>query len=272
MIPNVFIPSLCNNYPMRFTSKVVAIIILSVSAVLAHGETPKNLLSSLPDPLAFLYYALWISGLAIVASVVHKFGSTGKKIVFVLIAFPVAAATLYLAGHTVYLNIVSETGGPVHWHADYEVWICDKKLDLTDPMGFDNKVGSPVFHEHNDDRIHVEGVIVKVSDAELESYFDVIGGELRKDAMSYPTEDGRVSVTNNVMCNGKPAALQAFVYKTKDKRYTQEELLDFPHYVLSPHSQVPPGDCIIIEFDEEKNKTDKICETYKVAIGKGDLK
>lgn len=138
-------------------------------------------------------------------------------------------------------------------------------------MGFDNKVGSPVFHEHNDDRMHAEGVLVKISDANLESYFDVIGGGLRKDAMSYPAEGGKVSVTNNDLCNGKPAALQVFVYKMQGKKYHQEKIGDFPHYVLSPYVQVPPGDCIIIEFNEEKNKTDKICETYKVAIEKGDL-
>ena len=255
---------------MGFAVKVFAILLFaSASAVLAHGI--ESSVPELPDPVTIIHYALWISGLAIAASVIHKPRNTGKKIIFVLISVPVAAATLYLAGQTVYLNIVSETGGPVHWHADYEVWVCGTKPDLTDTMGFDNKVGSPVFHEHNDDRMHVEGVLVKKTAANLESYFDVIGGELRKDAMSYPTEDGRISVTNSDMCNGKPAKLQAFVYKTAGTKYSQEKLVDFPHYVLSPHPQVPPGDCIVIEFGEEKNRTDRICETYRIAIGKGDI-
>lgn len=250
----------------------IAALLLTASAVLAHGMEEQSALALLPDPLSILSYASVVSGLAIAVSLLYKANKTEKKVIFILIALPVGLSTFYLAGHTVYLNIVSETGGPVHWHADYEVWVCGTKLDLIDPMGFDNKIGSPVFHEHNDDRIHAEGVLVKKTDANLESYFDVIGGELRKDAMSYPTKDGKVSVTNNNMCNGKPAALQVFVYKTKGNRYHQEKLLDFPHYVLSPQSQVPPGDCIIIEFDGEKNKTDKICETYKIAIEKGDLK
>lgn len=274
LVLNVFIPHLCNKYFMGFNIILVNIFlafIISVSVVSAHG-VEENPLTNLPDPVTILYYTLWISGLAVISSLVFKMNRTEKKVVFLLIAAPVAISTLYLSGHTVYLNLISESRGPVHWHADYEVWVCDKKLDLMDPTGFENRVGSPVLHEHNDNRIHAEGVLVKISDASLEEYFEVISGELHEDELSYPTNSGTISVKNGDLCSGKPGKLQAFVYKTLGKRYQQEKLADFPQYVLSPYSQVPPGDCIIIEFGEEKTRTDKVCSTYVAAINKGDIK
>ncbi len=254
----------------RIIVAVVLAFVLSASLVSAHGmeESP---LKNLPDPITMLYYALWISGLAILASLVFRLNRTEKRIAYIMIAVPVALSTFYLAAHTVYLNIVSESQGPVHWHADYEVWVCGEKLDLADPMGFENRVGSPVFHEHNDDRMHVEGVLVKVSDARLEKYFEAVGGELTADGMSYPTNAGVISVKNNDLCNGVPGKIQVFVYKTIDNRHHQEKIEDFLHYVLSPYSQVPPGDCIIIEFDIERDRTGRICSTYQAAINKGDI-
>ena len=53
--------------------------------------------------------------------------------------------------------------------------------------------------------------------------------------------------------------------------FEQQKLDNFEDYVLSPYTQIPPGDCIIIEFDAEKEKTEHICESYKVAVGRGDL-
>ena len=50
-----------------------------------------------------------------------------------------------------------------------------------------------------------------------------------------------------------------------------QKIDNFPEYVLSPYSQIPPGDCIIIEFSEEKQTTEHICETYKVAVQRGEL-
>ena len=42
-------------------------------------------------------------------------------------------------------------------------------------------------------------------------------------------------------------------------------------YILSPYQDVPPGDCIIVEFDKRKEKTDKICDTYRLAIEQGKM-
>src|SRR5687767_8188453 len=47
-----------------------------------------------------------------------------KKPLFILILLVVVSTTLTISGATVYLNIKSASGGPVHWHADFEVWAC----------------------------------------------------------------------------------------------------------------------------------------------------
>lgn len=226
----------------------------------------------LPDPSEFLYYSFLLMIIAILYSLTHKLNKSGKKIAFLIITIPVIISTLYLGGHTIYLNLISETGGPVHWHFDYEVWVCDEKLDLINPTGLTNRVGTSVLHEHNDERVHVEGVLVKKSDANLDAFFHTIGGDLHDDKLIFTTNDEVVSVKNGDTCpNGNPGTLQVFLYKTESTTFTQTKLEDFTNYIMSPESQVPPGDCIIVEFGEVKESTNKLCLTYQVAEENGDL-
>ncbi len=202
-----------------------------------------------------------------------------KTMLFLSITVPVILASAYLIGGTIYLNNISTTQGPIHWHADFEIYNCGEKVELTQPEGLSNRIGTPVFHEHGDLRIHVEGVVVNYRDVSLGNFFSAIGGELTKESMTVPTASGKLFVNNGDKCNGKEGRLQVFLYKVANPDpakktgfvYRQEKLEEFTNYVLSPYAYVPPGDCIIIEFDEEKEKTDKICETYKIAIEKGDL-
>ena len=264
-------------------------LLLSI-LVFAHGDEPDEHAEhatawerlKIPDPMDIVYIASLVSGLAIIVALmaIHGLNERGKKIIFIVIAVPIAVATLYLAATTVYLNMISETGGPVHWHADYEIWACGKQYELVDPTGFDNKIGSPVFHEHNDNRIHAEGVLHKKSDANFGRFFSEAGGKLTMKELILPTNDGLKTWKNDEICNDKPAKLQVFVYQVVNANpsqksnflYKQSKLADFDEYSLSEYASVPPGDCIIIEFDQEKSKTDKICSTYRVAIEKGDMR
>ncbi len=200
-----------------------------------------------------------------------------KKILFILIILVTVFVTAVIFYETVHSNINSWTHGPVHWHADFEVWKCDKKLDMIDPKGFANKVGTPVFHEHNDDRIHVEGDVMHPEDISMTSFFSVIGGKIDATSLTYPTIYGSVEMREGMLCNGKPAQLQVFVYKisnphnTKKWIMSQEKVADIEEYLLSPYTNVPPGDCIIIELEEEKEKTERICESYEIAMKKGEI-
>ncbi len=201
-----------------------------------------------------------------------------QHLFFWLITAPVVLSSLYLGWNTIYENITSETGGPIHWHADFEVWNCGEEVELIDPEGIMNRVGSSLVHEHNDKRVHIEGTVLDWEKIDLEYFFQAIGGSL--DPLRFQTNEGLVEIRDGQLCQGGPGKVQVFVYKIvnayasqKDGFIYQQEKLDDPeHYIISPYGNVPPGDCIIIEFDQEKEKTDKICDSYEVALSQGRMK
>lgn len=203
--------------------------------------------------------------LVAIAALVKKPGETLKLILFWSMILVISLNTLYLAGGTIYKNQRSITGGPVHWHADFEIWNCGKKVDLVDPEGWSNKIGTPVFHEHNDERMHVEGVVLDKKDTSLGEFFNVIGGNLTSRGLTAPLNNGTLELTNGMLCKGAPGVIQVFVFKTEDSRFYQQKLLYPEDYILEGESNVPPGDCVIIDFDSQiKEKTDKLCQSYKV--------
>lgn len=195
-----------------------------------------------------------------------------KAFLFILIVSIVVGVTGYLVWSTVSVNMKSVTKGPVHYHADFEIYNCGEKIDLIDPQGWDNKIGTPLLHEHNDNRIHVEGPVIDYKDINLGNFFKVVGGGLGSETLKIPTNTGLVNMESGNICNGEIAYLQVFVYSTNDGNFSQEKLEDPASYVLSPHSKVPPGDCIIIELDREKEKTDHLCTFYEIAIQKGEIR
>lgn len=186
----------------------------------------------------------------------------------------IVAVTAYVAGSTIYLNVVSETGGPVHWHADYEIWKCGEQHQLADPEGFSNRVGETVLHEHNDNRMHIEGVVVDYSDVSIGSFFRSVGGDLHNGQLELPTGHGLVTVKDGDSCGDGVGTLQVFVWKTVDGKAVQEKLAgNYEDYVPSPYGNIPPGDCIIFEFGSKlKDKTERMCESYEVAVERGAVK
>lgn len=230
------------------------------------GEIIRS--NSLQFSLAALVLILLLSFVAIIIkNPVEKI----KYLLFGLMVVVILANTIYLVGSTIYLNQVSATKGPVHWHADYEVWQCGKELELEDPKGFSNKVGTEVVHEHNDKRMHFEGVIEDLHHASLQHFFASVGGSMDSEHFTLPTQEGVVTMENGQVCNSEPAELQVFVYQTKDKVFAQQKLKDPKNYIISPQSQVPPGDCVIIELDTPKAKTDRLCEQYKIKQIQGEI-
>ncbi|MBI2208235.1 hypothetical protein HYU50_01965 [Candidatus Woesearchaeota archaeon] len=243
-----------------------------------HEESTINAHSLVSSSFKYMIIASVISLLFIIISLyIREKSEKVKWILFLAIIIPVIASTAYLAYSTVYLNLVSETQGPVHWHADYEVWVCDEKAELVKPKGISNRIGSPLFHDHGDSRIHVEGVVADTRNVDLHSFFQTVGGDLDADILEIPKENEVVKVKNGDLCNGEEAKLQAFVYKVinadnaKSWIFEQEKIGNFPKYILSPYSNVPPGDCIIIEFGPESEKTGHICATYEAAMQRGEL-
>ncbi len=224
---------------------------------------------------------IYATAIIIALTLIALFGDISSNItkwfLFLGMVIPIIIATLYSAGSTIYLNTESASGGPVHWHTDFEIWNCGNKVDLKAPGGFSNRIGTALFHEHGDNRIHIEGVISDTRQVALNYFFAVVGGHLSNDHLVVPTDEGMSEMENGNYCQGQKGKLQAFLYRvknpeeTKDWIYEQEKIENIASYVPAPYGSIPPGDCLIIEFGPEKERTDKICETYKVAMQEGEL-
>lgn len=200
-----------------------------------------------------------------------------KKAIFVGIVIVTVVSTLYLAGSTIYLNLVSPTGGPVHWHTDYEIWNCGTKLDLIDPTGIDNRVGTWEVHEHNDDRMHVEGTVVDLEQGTYRHFFEIVGTTFSEVGLTYPDISGKITLPYSGTCNGKPAQLQAFLLRVTNPQdakqwvYDQQKIPISLETQMQPYGNVPPGDCLIIEFDEAKERTTHSCASYRAAMNRGEM-
>lgn len=225
-----------------------------------------------------------------------------KAPIFILMLLTIVGTTLTISGATVYLNMRSASGGPVHWHADIEFWACGNELDLRNPTGFlSNKIGTPTLHEHNDKRIHLEGVPVELPhDASLGKFMEVVGGGISTNTLIVPLNDNKyfetakgeedgdghgapspeliepfvktvkngkvASFVNGQSCGDQPSEVQVFAYKLneKEKTYSQTKLTNPAEYAIAQKSEVPPGDCIIFEFGPASARTDKLCKQYGV--------
>ena len=260
---------------------LISIFLISIlTNALAHGEESENNYQNLSQTSITLIVitSLIVIVLVAISILYEKPIKKYKKILFLGIIMPIILTSLFMIISTIYLNAISETKGPVHWHADFEIWNCGKKLNLVDPRGFSNREGTSTFHEHNDNRIHIEGLVYDLEDIDLDSFIDIIGGSLTQEKLIIPTNDGIVTMSNGDQCDGKPASVQVFVYHVQNPLsagpflYRQEKLEYFEDYIIAPYQLVPPGDCIIIEFAAEKENTDKICETYRVAQEEGDIR
>lgn len=190
-------------------------------------------------------YGTLIFGIFVLAIILFhkKMNDAAKKIIYLLVVALIAAVTLYLALTTLHLNIISVTKGPVHWHADFEIWACGREIKLTEPKGLSNKQGVDLMHAHNDNRIHVEGVILDKKQASLGAFFYALGGSFSSDGMKVPTDDGLIAVHDGDKCNEQPAKLYVFV---------NGNLIENPAaYEISHYEKVPPGDRIKFVFTEK---------------------
>lgn len=241
--------------------------------------------------------ALIIVSLLVYSSRQKRMKNSKKRGLFAGIVSAIVMTTVFLFGSTIYLNTVSDSGGPVHWHSDIEFWVCGTEVELRDPKGaLNNKIGTATYHEHNDKRLHLEGVVVDEEyDASLEKFMKVSGGDLTDSKIIIPTEksiieddpDGDVSfedaeslrefyreytsgsvleLSNGQSCNGSPSETQVFVYSynKEDNTYTQTKLADPKRYTMRDESVVPPGDCVIVEFGPARDATDKLCLQYGI--------
>lgn len=233
----------------RFLLFLLAIFLLSLSIAFSHEEEETYMLDhSELYPISQLqaagYGSLAFGILALAIILFHKkMNDAAKKIMYILVVAVIAIVTLYLILTTLHLNVTSITKGPVHWHADFEIWVCGKEIKLSEPKGLSNKQGVDLMHAHNDNRIHVEGVILDKKQASLGAFFHAVGGSLSSDGLRVPTDEGLISAHNGDKCNEKPAKLYVFV---------NGNLIENPSaYEISHYEKVPPGDRLKFVFTEK---------------------
>lgn len=257
---------------------VFLVLLVLIPLAMAHTDAAEDSSVILKQQaLAVLGIAGLIITIMTILSVVldHHKTEKAKWLLFLGILLPALFATIFIAATTLYVNIISTTNGPVHWHADFEIWHCDQQLDIIDPTGLTNRKGTSTFHEHGDNRIHLEGVPINLKEYTLHHFFEVIGGELTEQMLRVWTDKGMVTINNGESCRGQPGMLQVFLYTSELNQgqwQLQQQKLEYPaSYLLHPHTQVPPGDCLIIEFAEEKQQTEHLCGSYRRALEEGEL-
>lgn len=248
---------------MRHALVFLAFCTLFILAV-AHQDgasNPTDYLPVDPFPLALQAFAIILLLSLVSVAFVNRMSELQKKIVFVLVTVLVVGVTAYAGISTVYLNWISQSGGPVHWHADFEIWVCGEKVThLVSSTDFSGRVGTPVLHHHNDYRIHVEGVVIQKQDVSLGEFFEAIGGDLSDSTEQnirflIPLDNGTIrTIQNGELCNGKPGHWKLFVQNSNTRGFEfQNELGE---YVLSPHFETiitdGPGDLLKLTFDSEE--------------------
>lgn len=84
-------------------------------------------------------------------------------------------------------NSSSVTTEEVHWHAPISYEACGQEVD------FDDEKGHTLIHGHNDDLVHVEGVVMDEEDVTLASYFKNSGIDI--------TSENFEDYQNGDLCN-----------------------------------------------------------------------
>ncbi len=224
----------------------------------------------------YLSVALWAGGiiffLVLIVFFLKPKKDFSKAFFLILISTVSIIATTYIVLGTLDLIKKSPTKGPVHWHADFKIFRCGEEIELVNPKGLSNRVGTPLVHEHEDKRVHIEGIPEDSGAASLKNFIHAVGGYLNEDALRIPTNTGSVEMKNGNMCGRENGILQVFVWTTDTAWIaTQQKIELVSDYVISPHTLVPPGDCVIFEFDASKGRTEHICEQYTIAETRGDL-
>ncbi|MBI2676169.1 MAG: hypothetical protein HYX24_06940 [Candidatus Aenigmarchaeota archaeon] len=241
---------------MRLIPTAIILVPLLAAFSFAHGpetEEIKEAISIPFDPSSLLIIASSLTFILIAISITmrNSLPENAKKSFFIIIVIAVSISTLYLAGATVLLNVSSVAGGPVHWHADYEIWTCGQKALLPEPKNIENRVGTGTLHHHNEGaessrhgiyRIHIEGVVTDPEEVNLGHFFEAIGGQFTHNSISIPQKDGSImEYKNGDLCpDGIKGELRMYVNGELNGKMDE--------YVIKPYPNVPPGDFIRIVF------------------------
>lgn len=228
----------------------------------------------------------------------HKFEL--KPIFFYALGAVMLVVTSVLLLSTSILQIQSGTAGAAHTQAEIEFWFCGTEVrPLTHKLSGNRRLSQDAkrvyvsgFTPADDDAGSLRGYVAALG-GELQDESLRIPLAAQEDGwtMSEQLRDGDpqgdldtrfmqrfmirpspdspeetlLDITNGQRCpRSSETELQVFVYSANSDANTyQQHKLDSPsHYLFSPRRSLPPGDCVIVEFDEPKDQTDKLCPSY----------
>lgn len=261
---------------------VVRYLIVAVAAIVTLSAA---LIAWMPDARFIdtvpLTLGIGTAGLVAVttASLLFKDRLTenGKRIAMVGFLLFVLVPTVWATTAYIHQDRTSWSGGEVHYHADFEVVVDGEQHNLVDPRMFcersqessymcrlNDRVGLTEYHEHNDQRLHLEGTFKHREEATLGAFFETFGGALTDTEIRYPTNDGwvnrteqgnrtlKVIVERGVGGTRGWCALDPAV--PRGDRCIDPYLngpVDTPaDYVISPYQRGPPLDTIFIIYDD----------------------
>ncbi|MBI4399830.1 hypothetical protein HY570_03695 [Candidatus Micrarchaeota archaeon] len=95
---------------------------------------------------------------------------TVKKIGIYLIAGTILFGLVYI----LYGAVAYSSGPLVHWHANVTIETCGLQVDLPRIPSGASHLGNDLLHTHDDNVIHVEGVVKSDNDIKLGAFFDAI--------------------------------------------------------------------------------------------------
>lgn len=130
-----------------------------------------------------------------------------------------------------------------------------------DPLcAISDRTGATRYHEHDDGRIHLEGIFKEREDATLAAFFETFGGELSTTDLAFPTNNGWVNRTEDgnqslkiivkrgllrergwCALSNKVAENQTCTSQNGDYAYGPSE------YVISPYKKNKPTNNVLLD-------------------------
>ncbi|MFB6116022.1 MAG: hypothetical protein ABEK10_00785 [Candidatus Nanosalina sp.] len=252
---------------MHLLRRIAGIVLISIVATVSAIQFMPEF-----NFVKYVIPVLSLSGLALLLlaaeSIIKEEDLTlhDKNILMSGFLVVVLGSSLFTAGAFVHQSQTSWSGGEIHWHADYEVLVENsqgelKRADLIDPSNYcketphessymcslNDRTGTTEYHEHNDNRIHLEGVFKEREDATLSAYFETFGGKLTSREMIYPTNSGVLRVAES----NKTNKTLKIIVRSGIAGERGWKIIDNPaDYVISPYKRGANLDDIFIVWDD----------------------
>ncbi len=198
------------------------------------------------------------------------------------------------------LQLQSDSLGQQHRAADIEFWVCGTEIQpLAQSAWFSDTLGDKNFYySHENKQVSRSGYVIdEQADASLGAFFTAAGGSIQADNMAIPmnssdsdwlmppehqdgdpqgnmttefveryirsTQPKLLELSDGMRCpDGSTGKLQLFVYDIDyaNNTYTQTKIDQPDDFVIDYTSIQQPYQCLIIEFSESRERTNKLCE------------